>query len=120
MLKSMQSIMPAEEYGQENMILYRRMKTMGEDFKVKNEELKCYNDDYIMKQDQQKTYIKSETVKSEPAPKKAKIVTVVKKSLFVGTPLDNQPVSKSVDVFTSPLPTLENFNSSEYSIHTEV
>lgn len=106
MLKNMEKIMDKNDFESEMTMLYKRMKTMRSDFASKEQQLANYNKecDHIAEQHK---IIKSEQIKSEPATKKPKIVSIVKKSVFVGTPLDTKSAlrasaSATTLSFTSP------------------
>lgn len=70
--------MDKEEFENDMMTLYRRMKLMRSDFAMKEQQLADHNKecDQIA---EQHNVIKSEQIKTEPFTKKAKIVTTVKK-----------------------------------------
>ena len=106
-------------------VLYKRMKTMRSDFASKEQQLANYNKecDHIVEQHK---IIKSDQIKSEPATKKPKIVSIVKKSVFVGTPLDTKSAlrasaSATTLSFTSPPSNFEiDSDDSESSEEHEV
>ena len=115
MLKNMEKIMDKNDFESEMTMLYKRMKTMRSDFASKEQQLANYNKecDHIAEQHK---IIKSEQIKAEPATKKPKIVSIVKKSVFVGTPLDTKSAlrararasaSATTLSFTSPPSNLE-------------
>ena len=82
--------------------LYSKMQSLAYDFNIKKEELDTANKVYANNMVSQKNYIKS-----EPVPKKAKIVLpVLKKSLFVGTPLD---------VSSKKIPSLNDTNNASFT-----
>lgn len=91
--------MAKEMYESSMMGLYGRMKSMQKDFESKKRELDDFNKLYDEHAEQLKVSIKAEQVKAEPVTKKAKIVSVVKKSVFSGTPLDTSSSSCS---FSTP------------------
>ena len=116
MLKDLQSAMLKEEYDDERLVLYRRMKAMTTDFAIKKEENREFHKNYNLSLVEQKSYIKSEAIKSEPASKKAKVVTAVKKSVFSGTTLDKNFVPKANSAFTTPVPSLENYIANDCAV----
>jgi hypothetical protein len=95
MLKNMECIMAEEMYESSMMGLYERMKCMQKDIETIKRELDDFNKLYDEHKEQLKVSIKAEQVKVEPATKKAKIVSLVKKSVFSGTPLDTSSSSCS-------------------------
>ena len=105
--------MDNSDFESEMTMLYKRMKSMRSDFASKEQHLADYNKecDHIAEQHK---IIKSEQIKAEPATKKPKIVSIVKKSVFVGTPLDTKSAlrarasaSATTLSFTSPPSNLE-------------
>ena len=113
MLKNMENIMAKAVYESSMMVLYERMKSMQKDFESKKQELDAFNKLYDEHAERLKVSIKAEQVKAEPLSKKAKIVSVVKKSVFSGTPLDTTTSSCS---FTTPAANPDfNITDSDYS-----
>ena len=111
----MENIMAKTVYESSMMVLYERMKSMQKDFEAKKQELDAFNKLYDEHAEQLKVSIKAEQVKAEPLSKKAKIVSVVKKSVFTGTPLDTTTSTSSCS-FTTPAVNPDfNITDSDYS-----
>ena len=106
----MEEIMDKNEYIKDMKELYMRMRSLASDFNIKKRELESSNKDYATNMASQKTYIKPEPVIKKPK------LSVPKKSVFVGTPLDTSFTSTASDSAPSAIGYLsEVLNDSGYS-----